>query len=101
MKRVAVLVPESGAHEVINFAAKIREEERSKGDGPTTGAPGHDAKLISRLAKDVFGGYREMFVHHDWPERGSDMMRKVQSRAAETYGSVEGFGKHFENHKNE
>ena len=29
--------------------------------------------------------------HHGWPERGSDMMRKVQMRVKETYGSVRDF----------
>ena len=38
-----------------------------------------------------------MFEHHGWPERGSDMMRKVQTRVAETYGSVKAFEEHFAN----
>jgi len=36
-----------------------------------------------------------MFEHHGWPERGSDMMRKVQTRVADTYGSVRAFEAHF------
>jgi hypothetical protein len=57
--------------------------------------PGGDAKVISEIAKRVFGSYAEMFEHHGWPERGSDMMRKVQTRVAETYGSVRAFEAHF------
>ena len=35
-----------------------------------------------------------MFEHHDWPERGSEMMRKVQTRVAEAYGSIKAFEDH-------
>ena len=54
-------------------------------------AQGGDAKAISRIANEHFGGYSEMFEAHDWPERGSDMMRKVQSRVKEQYGSISAF----------
>lgn len=58
--------------------------------------PGGDAKAISEIAKGQFGGdYARMFEHHGWPERGADMMRKVQSRVVETYGSVRAFEAHF------
>jgi len=96
MKRVSVMVPAHRVSEITSLAEKIREEERSKNDDVSvTGAPGHDAKAISRIAREVFGGYREMFVHHGWPERGSNMMRKVQTRVAETYGSVAEFDSQF------
>jgi hypothetical protein len=36
-----------------------------------------------------------MFEHHGWPERGVDMMPKVQTRVAETCGSVKAFENHF------
>lgn len=42
--------------------------------------PGGDAKIIAEIAKARFGGFVQMFEHHGWPERGSDMMRKVQTR---------------------
>lgn len=59
-------------------------------------AQGGDAVAISRVAKEHFGGtYKAMFEHHGWPERGSDMMRKVQTRVVETYGSVRAFEAHF------
>ena len=54
-------------------------------------APGGDARAIAEIARRAFGGYLEMFEHHGWPERGADMMRKVQTRVAETYGSVRNF----------
>lgn len=58
-------------------------------------APGGDAKAIAEIAKRKFGGFERMFEHHGWPERGEEMMRKVQSRVAETYGSVRAFEQHF------
>lgn len=60
-----------------------------------TYTPGGDAKIIAEVAKTRFGGFAQMFEHHGWPERGSDMMRKVQTRVAETYGSVRAFEAHF------
>lgn len=54
-------------------------------------APGWDAKQIARIATESYGGFAEMFEKHHWPERGSEMMRAVQKRVAETYGSVEAF----------
>ena len=58
-------------------------------------APGWDAKQITRIASESYGGFAEMFEKHHWPERGSDMMRAVQKRVAETYGSIDAFvGKH-------
>lgn len=53
--------------------------------------PGGDAKAIAEVARRRFGGFEAMFEHHGWPERGSDMMRKVQTRVVETYGSVAKF----------
>lgn len=61
----------------------------------STYAPGGDAKAIADIARARFGGYLAMFEHHGWPERGSDMMRKVQTRVVETYGSVKAFEDHF------
>lgn len=59
--------------------------------------PGGDAKAIAEFAKRRYGSYLAMFEAHGWPERGSDMMRKVQTRVTETYGSVRAFEeKHHE-----
>jgi hypothetical protein len=53
--------------------------------------PGWDAKEISRIASQHYGSFEGMFERHGWPERGSDMMRKVQSRVKENYGSIDAF----------
>ena len=53
--------------------------------------PGGDAKVIAEIARRKFGGFASMFEHHGWPERGVDMMRKVQTRVVESYGSVRAF----------
>ena len=57
--------------------------------------PGGDAKVIAEIAKTRFGDFARMFEHHGWPERGQDMMPKVQTRVVETYGSVRAFEEHF------
>ena len=56
-----------------------------------TRKPGWDAKIIHTVAKERYGTLLGMFEHHGWDERGSDMMRHVQRRVCETYGSVESF----------
>ena len=53
--------------------------------------PGGDAKAISEIANRRYGGFEGMFEHHGWEERGSNMMRKVQTRVKDTYGSVAAF----------
>jgi hypothetical protein len=53
--------------------------------------PGGDAKAIARIAADRYQGFLGMFERHGWPERGSEMMRKVQTRIKEHYGSVAAF----------
>ena len=52
---------------------------------------GWDAQAISAIANDYYGGYANMFRSHDWPERGDSIMRAVQSRVVEAYGSVQAF----------
>ncbi|MER9658655.1 hypothetical protein [Mesorhizobium sp. M0159] len=54
-----------------------------------------DARVIAKVAKSRFGRFAAMFEYHGWPERGSDMMRKVQTRVVEAYGSVRAFEAHF------
>lgn len=58
--------------------------------------PGWDAKAIARISRAEFGGLRQMFEAHNWPERGQKMMPSVQSRVAEHYGSIEEFVEKFE-----
>lgn len=52
---------------------------------------GWDAQAVAEIARRKWGDFEKMFEAHDRPERGSDMMRKVQTRVKETYGSVETF----------
>lgn len=59
-----------------------------------TYTPGGDAKVIAEIAKQTYGSYAAMFEHHGWPKHGPDVMRKVQTRAAETYGSIKDFKDH-------
>ena len=57
----------------------------------TKAEPGWDAKAISEIASRHYGGFAEMFEKHGWPERGQDMMPKVQARVTEEYGSIAAF----------
>jgi hypothetical protein len=57
----------------------------------SAGEPGWDAKAISDIAARRYGGFADMFEKHGWPERGSEMMRKVQTRVKESYGSIAAF----------
>jgi hypothetical protein len=54
-------------------------------------SPAQDAKEISRVANDRYGGMDKMFAAHKWPERGSTMMTSVQRRVVAAYGSVAAF----------
>jgi hypothetical protein len=80
--KVCVRIPADRKEELL----KIANEWRAEGHGP-----GWDAKIIHTVAREKFGGLQEMFEHHDWPERGSDMMRHVQRHVKETYGSIRAF----------
>ncbi len=68
---------------------------------PKVYAPGGDARVIAQIARSRFGGYRKMYEHHGWPERGSGMMCKVQTRVAETYGGVHAFEDRFPEYSRE
>ena len=62
-----------------------------------TSRQGWDATVIAEIAERVFGGYAKMFEHHGWPERGSQMLPKVQARVTETYGTVRAFEQRHRN----
>lgn len=83
--KVCVRVPEDGVPKIKKLAAELRQAG-SYGRGP-----GWDAKEISRVANEYFGSFQAMFGHHGWPEKGTMMMRKVQTRVKETYGSIDAF----------
>jgi hypothetical protein len=58
--------------------------------------PGWDAKAITRIAKEKYGGTLQMFEAHGWSERGSRMMIAQQRLVKERYGSVAAFVQHHE-----
>lgn len=53
--------------------------------------PGWDARARGEIAARHYGDFAKMFEYHGWPERGQDMMRKVQTRVNEQYGSIGAF----------
>jgi hypothetical protein len=46
---------------------------------------------IVEVADRCFGGLLEMFVQHEWAERGNLMAATVREHVVQAYGSVEGF----------
>jgi len=79
--------------------AEVPEDESADGEGagaaPGQHSPGWDVQEIARIAQEEFGGYTGLFDAHGWPERGPEMMQKVQRRVKETYGSVEAFAQEY------
>lgn len=61
--------------------------------------PGWDAIAIARIAKEKYGGTKQMFESHGWPERGSQMMISQQRLVKERYGSIAEFVRHHEHAK--
>lgn len=82
IEKVCIRIPAERKDELLAIAKAWRETARG---------PGWDAKIIHQIARERFGSLLGMFEHHGWSERGSDMMRFVQARVKETYGSVEAF----------
>ncbi len=80
--KVCVRIPSEKKDELLEIANKWRASEHG---------PGWDAKVIHKIAKEKFGGLEQMFEKHEWSERGSDMMRHVQRRVREAYGSIRAF----------
>ncbi|QLL41903.1 hypothetical protein [Sulfitobacter pontiacus] len=80
--KVCVRIPAERKEELLELANKWRADEHG---------PGWDAKIIHRIAKEKFGGLQQLFEEHDWPERGSEMVGKVQRHVKETYGSIRAF----------
>ncbi len=85
--KVCVRIPNERKPELLELAENWKKESYAAGARP----PGWDAKAIHVVARLKYGGLRKMFVLHEWPERGSDMMPKVQSRIKTAYGSIENF----------
>ena len=56
-----------------------------------TYAPGEDAKAVSRIAKDCYGGFRQMFGAHGWDAPGDKLMTTAPKLIVEQYGSIRAF----------
>ena len=79
------------------LALPARQPAPPRGVGATARqyrTPGWDSKAIAETAKEKYGNFTKLFEAHDWPERGRDMMPKVQTRVKQTYGSVMAFVRH-------
>jgi hypothetical protein len=74
----------------------VTEDHRGRKNPMTHYAPGWDAKAIARIARNRWGGFRQMFEALGWPERGSQMMISAPRRIVETYGSIEAFERHWD-----
>ena len=85
--KVCVRIPKARTAQLLEIAESWRREDQQTG----ARTPGWDAKAIHRIASDKFGGLLQLYEHHGWSERGSDMMRQVQKRVRETYGCVDNF----------
>ena len=89
IEKVCVRIPASRKDELLTLAKRWRETEETS--DMEHRAPGWDAKIIHRVARERFGGLPQMFEHHGWPERGNQMMPAVQGHVKRTYGSIEAF----------
>lgn len=83
--KLEVRIPKHRKDELLALAEEWREQAGHR-------EPGWDAKAIARVAKKHYGGLREMYLHHSWPDTpGHKLLPHVQQHVAETYGTVENF----------
>ena len=54
-------------------------------------AQGGDAKAISRIAAEFYGGFRQMFDAHGWDAPGNKLMTSAPALIVERYGSIRKF----------
>ena len=54
-------------------------------------SPGGDAKAISRIASEVYGGFRQMFDAHGWDAPGNQLMTSAPALIVQQYGSIRNF----------
>lgn len=92
--KVCVRIPASRRDDLLRIAEEWRASAPAQRPLPVR-TPGWDARAIRDIANKHFGGYQAMFEALGWPERGSDMMRRIQTRVRETFGSVEAFVAHY------
>lgn len=53
--------------------------------------PGGDAKAISRVAKEAYGGFREMFEAHGWGVPAAKLLTSAPALIVDQYGSIAAF----------
>ena len=53
--------------------------------------PGGDARAISRVAKEAYGGFRQMFAAHGWRAAGDKLMISAPALIVEHYGTIRAF----------
>jgi hypothetical protein len=85
------LPPHLGYHPALNANFENAEHDMTQENDSPARPPGWDAKEISRVANDQYGGMDKMFAAHKWPERGSRMMMSAERHVKQAYGSVENF----------
>jgi hypothetical protein len=88
IEKVCVRIPAYRRKELLAIAEVWRTKELTRSQG-------WDAKAIHAATREHFGSLAKLFEEHGWPERGSDMMQKVQSRVKLSYGSIEDFVRKF------
>lgn len=52
---------------------------------------GDDAKTVSRIAENVYGGFQQMFDAHGWIARGNKLMTSAPALIVKHYGSIREF----------
>lgn len=52
---------------------------------------GGDAQAISLIAKEVYGGFRQMFDSHGWDAPGEKLMTSAPALILKQYGSIQAF----------
>lgn len=90
IEKVCVRIPTTRKSELLKLVKEWRNLEMENGN---LRAPGWDRKAVHEIADHVYGSLEQMFNYHEWPERGSEMPRKVMTKVKETYGSIEAFVK--------
>jgi hypothetical protein len=82
--KVCVRIPAHRREELMAIAKDWREAEADR-------SPGWDAKAMHSVIKNNFNGLEDFFKKNGWPERGSQMMQKVQTHVKNRFGSIEAF----------
>ena len=52
---------------------------------------GGDAQAITKIAKQIYGSYRQMFDAHGWDVPGKELMTSASNLIMQKYGSIKSF----------